>query len=152
MSIEQAERRRASALVAPALLWTLAFFVLPFAGMVWLSLGHLEGREVVAGPGPENYVRIFTDPSFLKGIRVSLEITLVVTGRRRHAGVDHRYGGAAALVVLPALMLAVLPFWTSMFVRSHSPGAGPWRERQTQALIGRSSTNPCRSWRQERPR
>ena len=123
MSIEQAERRRASALVAPALLWTLAFFVLPFAGMVWLSLGHLEGREVVAGPGPENYVRIFTDPSFLKGIRVSLEITLVVTV------ISVVLAWPLAWIIamrVPqrwqrlALMLAVLPFWTSYVVRSYS--------------------------------
>ncbi|SEA61622.1 hypothetical protein SAMN05444370_107150 [Rubrimonas cliftonensis] len=37
MSIEARERRRALCLVGPAALWTLAFFILPFAAMLALS-------------------------------------------------------------------------------------------------------------------
>ncbi|MFT6683283.1 MAG: spermidine/putrescine transport system permease protein, partial [Loktanella salsilacus] len=66
--IERAEQRTALTFVAPALLWTLAFFLVPFAAMVLLSLAHLEGREVVQAYDLGNYVKIFTDPSLLKGI------------------------------------------------------------------------------------
>ncbi|MEC7299733.1 MAG: ABC transporter permease, partial [Pseudomonadota bacterium] len=79
MTIERREKRQGAALVAPALLWTLVFFAVPFAGMAIMSLAHLEGREIVQGFDLGNYLRIFTDPSFRRGIFVSLEITLTVT-------------------------------------------------------------------------
>ncbi|MTH60141.1 ABC transporter permease [Paracoccus litorisediminis] len=123
MSIEQTERRAGAALVAPALLWTVAFFVLPFAAMIWMSLSHLEGREVVSGPGIGNYLRIFTEPSLLRGIRVSLEITAIVTVLS--VILAWPLAWIIATRVPPkwrrlALMLAVLPFWTSYVVRSYS--------------------------------
>ena len=49
MTIERREKRQGAALVAPALLWTLVFFAVPFAGMAIMSLAHLEGREIVQG-------------------------------------------------------------------------------------------------------
>ncbi len=110
-------------LVAPALLWTAAFFVLPFAAMVALSFAHMEGREVVRGFDPGNYVRIFTDWTMLKALLNSLQITVVVTA----VSVVLAYPLAAIIAFrVPvrwqrlALLLAVLPFWTSYVVRSYS--------------------------------
>jgi len=110
-------------LVAPALLWTVAFFVLPFAAMVALSFAHMEGREVVRGFDPGNYVRICTDWTMLKALINSLEITVVVT----LVSVVLAYPLAAIIAFrVPArwqrlaLLLAVLPFWTSYVVRSYS--------------------------------
>ena len=65
--------------VTPALFWTLAFFVAPFASMVAMSLATLEGRELIWGLDLANYRRLFGQ-SFLSGaIIVSLQITLTVT-------------------------------------------------------------------------
>ncbi|WP_134679198.1 ABC transporter permease [Paracoccus ravus] len=123
MSIERIERRQGAALVAPAMLWTLAFFLLPFLAMIWMSLSHLEGREVVSGPGLENYQRIFTDPSLRRGIWVSLQISAVVTV------ISVILAWPLAWIIATrvpekwrrlALLLAVLPFWTSYVVRSYS--------------------------------
>ncbi|WP_108258118.1 ABC transporter permease [Mangrovicoccus ximenensis] len=123
MSIERSEKRLGAALAAPALLWTAAFFVLPFAAMVWMSLGHMEGRAVLPGPDLQTYARIFTDPSLAKGIRVSLEITLTVTV------LSVLLAWPLAWIIATrvparwrrlALLLAVLPFWTSYVVRSYS--------------------------------
>ncbi|WP_172329955.1 ABC transporter permease [Mangrovicoccus sp. HB161399] len=123
MSIERTEKRLGAGLAAPALLWTGAFFVLPFAAMVWMSLGHLEGRTVVPGPDLGTYARIFTDPSLYKGIRVSLEITATVTV------LSVLLAWPLAWIIATrvparwrrlALLLAVLPFWTSYVVRSYS--------------------------------
>ncbi|WP_138466523.1 ABC transporter permease [Poseidonocella sp. HB161398] len=123
MSIERTERRQAAGLAAPALLWTLAFFLLPFGAMVWMSLGHMEGRTVVPGPGPETYARIFSDPSLFRGIFVSLEITATVTV------LSVALAWPLAWIIATrvparwrrlALLLAVLPFWTSYVVRSYS--------------------------------
>jgi spermidine/putrescine transport system permease protein len=123
MSIERTEKIRAFGFVVPALLWTLAFFIIPFALMIILSLAHLEGRDVVQSFDFGNYVRIFSEPSLVKGVVVSLEITFVVTI------VSVLLAWPLAWIIamqVPkkwqrlAIMLAVLPFWTSYVVRSYS--------------------------------
>lgn len=123
MSIQRIEKRQGAALVAPALLWTLAFFVVPFAAMVWMSLSHLDGRQVVPGPDAGNYLKIFNDPSLRKGIWVSLQITLVVTAISVLLAWPLAWIIATRVPVRwqrAALLLAVLPFWTSYVVRSYS--------------------------------
>lgn len=122
-SIEQTERTRALGFVAPALLWVLAFFVTPFAVMAAISFARLEGRQIVQGFFPDNYIRFFTDPSLFKGLIVSLEITAVVTV----ISILLAYPLAWIIAMrVPAryqrlaLMLAVLPFWTSYVVRSYA--------------------------------
>lgn len=123
MSIEARERRQGAALVAPALIWVLIFFILPFAAMALISLAHLEGREIAAGPDLRNYTRIFTDPSLRRGIVVSLEITALVTV------ISVLLAWPMAWIIATrvpprwqrlALLVAVLPFWTSYVVRSYS--------------------------------
>lgn len=123
MTIEAREKRQGAALVAPALLWTLIFFILPFAAMVVMSLSHLQGREVVPGPDLRNYLRIFSDPSLRRGIVVSLQITAMVTV------ISVLLAWPLAWIIairVPerwrrmVLLLAVLPFWTSYVVRSYS--------------------------------
>jgi spermidine/putrescine transport system permease protein len=118
-----AERRTATALLAPALLWVLAFFILPFAGMIALSFARMDGRVVDHGLYPDNYARFWNDPAIFKGLIVSLEITAVVT----IISILLAYPLAWIIAMrVPlrwqrlALLLAVLPFWTSYVVRSYS--------------------------------
>ncbi len=122
-SIEQSERNRAAGFIAPALLWVLAFFVLPFGVMIAMSFASLDGRTIVHGFSPDNYIRFFSDPSLFKGVTVSLEITFIVTV----SSVLLAYPLAWIIAMrVPAryqrlaLMLAVLPFWTSYVVRSYA--------------------------------
>lgn len=123
MTLAARERRAGWGLVAPALLWTAAFFILPFVAMLALSFAHMEGREVVPGFDPGNYTRIFTDWTMLKALFNSLEITVVVTV----ISVVLAYPLAAIIAFrVPArwqrlaLLMAVLPFWTSYVVRSYA--------------------------------
>ena len=123
MSLAARDRRLGWGLLAPALVWTAAFFVLPFLGMVALSFAYMDGREIVRGFDPGNYARIFTDPVMLGALWNSLEITVVVTV----ISVVLAYPLAAIIAFrVPArwqrlaLLLAVLPFWTSYVVRSYS--------------------------------
>jgi spermidine/putrescine transport system permease protein len=123
VNLARNERRLGWGLVAPALVWTAAFFVLPFAAMVALSFAHMEGREVVHGFDPGNYVRFFTDWTLFKALVNSLEITAIVTV----ISVVLAYPLAAIIAFrVPArwqrlaLLLAVLPFWTSYVVRSYA--------------------------------
>ena len=91
--------------------------------MVMLSFARMKGRAVEHGLFFDNYQKIFADPSLLKGVVVSLEITAVVTA----ISVLLAYPLAWIIAMrMPAryqrlaLMLAVLPFWTSYVVRSYS--------------------------------
>ena len=123
MSPGAKDRRLGWGLVAPALIWTAAFFVLPFLAMLALSFASMDGREVVRGFDTGNYVRAFTDPTMLGALWNSLEITVTVTV----ISVVLAYPLAAIIAFqVPArwqrlaLLLAVLPFWTSYVVRSYS--------------------------------
>jgi spermidine/putrescine transport system permease protein len=123
VSLATKDRRLGWVLIAPALIWTAAFFILPFVAMLALSFASMDGRAVVRGLDPGNYIRIFTDPTMLGALWNSLEITVVVTV----ISVVLAYPLAAIIAFrVPArwqrlaLLLAVLPFWTSYVVRSYS--------------------------------
>lgn len=106
-------------LVSPALAWTLVFFVLPFAAMVAMSLTAHGTGEITA----DNYLQFFANPSYFRAMVNSLEVTALVTV----IAVFLAYPFAWILAEwVPerwqrlALLLAVLPFWTSYVVRSYS--------------------------------
>ena len=106
------------ALVTPALAWTLLFFAAPFLAMGVLSLTLLDGTASIA-----NYTQFFTNPSYFRAMTNSLEVTGLVT----IISVVLAYPFAWILAEqVPekwrrlALLLAVLPFWTSYVVRSYS--------------------------------
>jgi len=106
------------ALVSPALLWTLVFFVAPFIAMGVYSLTDANGVFTLA-----NYEQFFANPSYWQAMVNSLEVTAIVT----IVSVLLAYPFAWILAErVPerwqrlALMLAVLPFWTSYVVRSYS--------------------------------
>ena len=73
------ERRTAWRLVLPAMLWTLAFFVAPFACMVAMSLWWQTGAKLVRTRDLENYVSFFARPHFVEGLVDSPEITIAAT-------------------------------------------------------------------------
>jgi len=107
------------ALVTPALLWTLVFFVLPFIAMAVLSfLEHGGGQATF-----DNYRQFFENPSYWRAMVNSLEVTLTVTAIS--VLLAYPFAWILAEVVPPrlqrlALVLAILPFWTSYVVRSYS--------------------------------
>ena len=105
--------------VTPALLWTLVFFVVPFVAMAAMSLHPKSGE----GASLAAYAQFFANPSYWRALVNSLEVTLLVTV----ISVLLAYPFAWILAFLVperwqrlALMLAVLPFWTSYVVRSYS--------------------------------
>jgi spermidine/putrescine transport system permease protein len=107
------------ALVTPALLWTVAFFVLPFLAMGLLSFTPQGGGGFTLA----NYTQFFTNPSYYRAMTNSLEVTAMVTV----ISIMLAYPFAWILAELVparwqrlALLLAVLPFWTSYVVRSYS--------------------------------
>lgn len=123
LSLEDSDRKKAWGFVLPGLVWTVAFFVVPFLFMVAMSLWTRTGQAIVRSWNFDNYLRFFQENALLKGLSNSLEITAIVTV-------------LSVLLAYPlawiiadrvpqrfqrmALILAILPFWTSYVVRSYS--------------------------------
>ncbi|MGO4437818.1 ABC transporter permease [Rhizobium sp. RAF56] len=122
-TLEDAERRKAWGFVAPALLWTLAFFVAPFLFMAAMSLWAQQAGEIVKVWNFSNYIAFFQKDALFQALINSLEITATVTVLSVLLAyplawiiaerVPQRYQRTA-------LIMAVLPFWTSYVVRSYS--------------------------------
>jgi spermidine/putrescine transport system permease protein len=103
--------------VTPALAFTVLFFAVPFAALVVASI-FPRGVFNLA-----SYTQFFVNPSYWRAMTNSLEVTALVTV----VSILLAYPFAWILAfVVPerwqrlALMLAVLPFWTSYLVRSYS--------------------------------
>ncbi|MFK7853574.1 MAG: ABC transporter permease [Granulosicoccus sp.] len=110
-------------LVLPALLWTVAFFVVPFVFMVIMSLWHRVGGKIVATWNLDNYIEFFAKPHLVKALLNSIEISLSVT--IISVLLAYPLAWIIAERVPPkwqrtALILAILPFWTSYVVRSYA--------------------------------
>ena len=104
--------------VTPALLWTLVFFVVPFVAMAVMSLTQKDGGFSLAA-----YAQFVQNPSYWRALVNSLEVTLIVTALS--VILAYPFAWILAFIVPErwqrlALMLAVLPFWTSYVVRSYS--------------------------------
>jgi spermidine/putrescine transport system permease protein len=107
----------------PAVLWTVAFFVVPLVVMVGVSFLSRRGGLVELDWTLDNYIRFFTRPYLVAALRNSVEVTLVTT----LVSVALAYPFAYVIAFhVPRkwqrllLLAAVLPFWTSYVVRSYS--------------------------------
>ncbi len=117
------EAQRGWGFALPALLWTVAFFVVPIVVMGAMSLATLEGRTLVWGFHLDNYAELATRPYLWRAVQVSLEITLTVTVVS--VALAYPLAWIIAFQVPPrwqrlVLLLAILPFWTSYVVRSYA--------------------------------
>jgi spermidine/putrescine transport system permease protein len=122
-SMNKRERRKAFAFVMPAILWTVAFFVVPFGFMAAMSLWKRIGSKIIQTWSLDNYAGFFARSHFIEGLANSIEITLVVTA----LSIVLAYPLAWIIAMqVPerwqraALLLAILPFWTSYVVRSYA--------------------------------
>ncbi len=109
--------------IAPTLLWTVAFFVVPFAIMAVMSLWKRIGGKIVQTWSLDNYVAFFGKSHLLKAMLNSLEVTVLVTL------ISILLAYPLAWIIAErvpqrwqrlALILAILPFWTSYVVRSYA--------------------------------
>ena len=105
--------------VTPALLWTLVFFAIPFVAMGVASLFPTGEGGLSLG----SYAQFFANESYWRSLTNSLEVTAIVT--IISILLAYPFAWILAFVVPErwqrlALMLAILPFWTSYVVRSYS--------------------------------
>ena len=109
--------------IGPGLLWTIAFFAVPLLIMAAYSLFQRVGGRIVTDLSLTNYIAFFSKPYQLKALVNSLEVTLITTIISVILAYPLAY--ILAFRVPPrwqriALMMAILPFWTSYVVRSYS--------------------------------
>jgi len=110
-------------LIGPGLLWTIAFFAVPLLIMAAYSLFQRVGGRIVTDLSFSNYLAFFSKPHHLNALINSLEVTLITTIISIILAYPLAY--ILAYRVPPrwqriALMMAILPFWTSYVVRSYS--------------------------------
>ncbi len=108
---------------APALAFTLLFFLVPFSIMAAWSLFSGAGPDLDTTPSIYNYARLFGDPA----LRVTLWNSLIVGGLVTVVSLALGYPLAYAIAFhVPerwqrlVLVLIILPFWTSYVVRSYA--------------------------------
>jgi len=109
--------------IGPGLLWTVAFFAVPLLIMAAYSLFQRVGGRIVTDLSLSNYVAFFSKPHHLNALINSLEVTLITTIISIVLAYPLAY--ILAFRIPPrwqrmALMMAILPFWTSYVVRSYS--------------------------------
>ena len=109
--------------ILPAAAWTVAFFVLPFLLMACYSLWRFDGGKVQHVWTFENYAAFLARPHFHLALVNSLEVTTITV--ILSVMLAYPLAWILAFRVPPrwqriALVLAVLPFWTSYLVRSYS--------------------------------
>ncbi|WP_315838674.1 ABC transporter permease [Bradyrhizobium prioriisuperbiae] len=103
------------ALASPALLVILLLIVLPVGWLAWQSIYH-DGFTL------ENYRRILSEDIYWRSFALTFEISLLVTTLALLIGYPLAYAANAAprrwsIVILA---LVILPFWTSVLVRSYA--------------------------------
>ena len=109
--------------IGPALAFTALFFAVPFVVMALTSLWRYAGNAIIRTLSFSNYAKFFATESYYRALINSLEVTALVTV----ISVLLAYPMAATLAwKVPerwqrlALVLAILPFWTSYVVRSYA--------------------------------
>ena len=107
----------------PGLLWLAAFFLLPLAIIVIVSLGGVDagGHVTLADPSLRNYQQA-TRPEYLPAFTNSLRYASITTLLSLALGYPvaywvSRYGGAHKVLLL---ILVMLPFWTSYLIRTYA--------------------------------
>lgn len=107
----------------PALLWTAVLFAVPLGIMLAVSFWRRSGGKLQADWTLANYAKFFDRSFFLDALGNSIEVTLITTV----ISVLLAYPLAYILAYrIPkrwqkiALIMAILPFWTSYVVRSYS--------------------------------
>lgn len=114
---------RGWAYTLPALIFAAIFFIVPIALMTWHSLLKRSSGKILPDPTIANYEKFFEKDYLIGSLVNSLELTLATIA----IALPLAYALAATIAfIVPrrwqiaALVLAVLPFWTSYVVRTYS--------------------------------
>ena len=131
--LERRAKARDLWLMSPALLFVLALLALPVG---WLAVLSLQSGGVITG---EHYMRLVTDPVYLRSILLTLKIAIIVTALAVAIGypISYLLSQLNSTWATIGLTLVMVPFWTSLLVRTYA-----WLVLlQRQGLINRTLLN-----------
>jgi spermidine/putrescine transport system permease protein len=121
--IESQNKAKGWGFLLPGLLWTFAFFLLPLIIMLFYSFFQRVGGRILTELSFINYTTFFTSSNHIAALFNSLEVAFITT----IISILFAYPMAYILAfrISPkwqrlALVMAILPFWTSYVVRSYS--------------------------------
>jgi ABC-type spermidine/putrescine transport system permease subunit I len=101
-------------LVAPLVIYMLAFYAIPVVSMLLRSVN--EPTWTLA-----NYTALADDPVFLKTFSITLNTAFIVTLATLLLGYPMALGLVRAKTMAPLILIVILlPFWTSVLVRSYA--------------------------------
>jgi ABC-type spermidine/putrescine transport system permease subunit I len=101
-------------LVAPLVLYMLVFYAVPVISMLLRSVN--EPTWTLA-----NYAALADDPVFLKTFSITLNTAVIVTLATLLLGYPMALGLVRAKTMAPLILIIILlPFWTSVLVRSYA--------------------------------
>jgi putative spermidine/putrescine transport system permease protein len=101
-------------LVLPLVLYMLVFYALPVISMLLRSVN--EPSWTLA-----NYTALADDPVFLKTFSITLNTAFIVTLSTLVLGYPMALGLVRAKTMAPLILIVILlPFWTSVLVRSYA--------------------------------
>ena len=105
------------------MLWIVAFFAVPLCIMIVYSFWRRIGTSLSTEFTTANYERFFSQPALTKALVNSLEVTSITVVASTLLAYPLAYILAYQVPrqwQRVALVLAILPFWTSYLVRSYS--------------------------------
>ena len=117
------EAARGWSFLLPAVLWIAAFFAVPLCIMIVYSFWRRIGTALSTDFTVANYERFFAQSALTKALTNSLEVTAITVVVSTLLAYPLAY---ILAYQVPrqwqrlALVLAILPFWTSYLVRSYS--------------------------------
>ncbi|MGE0213756.1 MAG: ABC transporter permease [Parvibaculaceae bacterium] len=113
---DRRERLALTALSAPAILLVTVVLLLPVGWLFWLSFSGPEGLTAV------NYMRLYENVAYLKIFQTTFVLSLIVTVLAALLGYPLAYllSQLPGRIAMVGLLVVLLPFWTSILVRTYS--------------------------------
>ena len=106
-SARRLERRRLLFWLLPPLAWFTVFMLIPYAMLLYTSLGHVDDMRFIPGLSFDNFVRVLTvDPYLsviLKSARIGLMTSVLFRDRRLSSGVLSRFSRSLGTAEIPRL-------------------------------------------------
>jgi spermidine/putrescine transport system permease protein len=111
-------------LLAPAITWLMLFMLLPLFIMFVFSFGTMKGATMNLSTelSVSNYLRLIQNPLYLKVILNSCKISVIVVVICLLAGYPTAYwlANRSHLMKFVFLCLILVPFWTSVLLRTYA--------------------------------
>lgn len=116
------ERKSQILLLLPAVIFVIGLFAIPLLMMVRMSFNLTEPRPYGSGLTLESYVRLFTDPLYLRMIWRTVRLATVITAISAIIGIPYAYliwrsRGLRRNLLLAA---ALLPLFTNVIARIYA--------------------------------